>query len=83
MSVQFFTVREVAERLGISAWLVYEHCKKGRIAFYQFGATQRSIRISEEHLEEFINSRERASESVVRNRKKPPAPLEHLKLKRK
>jgi excisionase family DNA binding protein len=56
-------VREAAKKLEISTSLVYRLCQTGKLRHLRIGTGSRDlIRISDEHLEEFRRSCERAVE---------------------
>jgi excisionase family DNA binding protein len=46
------SVKQAAERLGVSAKLVYALCARGKIAHERHGLGRGTIRITEEALEE-------------------------------
>ena len=66
------TVKGAAERLGVSAKLVYALCAAGKIVHERHGLGRGTIRISEEALEEY---RGRAR---VEHGASTPVPLKHL-----
>ncbi len=66
------TVKQVAERLGVSASLVYELCARGRIRHSRIGFGRGTIRITEEALAEFLKGAE--AETAV----SALPPLRHL-----
>jgi excisionase family DNA binding protein len=66
------TVKEAAERLGVSAKLVYALCSKGKIVHERHGLGRGTIRITEEALDTY---RQRAR---VEYGNSAPAPLKHL-----
>jgi excisionase family DNA binding protein len=71
-------VREVAERLRVSATCVYQLIEQGRMACHRIGIGRGAIRVSEDDLEEFIDGcREKRNEGA----KLPPhsVRLRHLK----
>jgi excisionase family DNA binding protein len=47
------TVKQAAERLGVSAALVYALCAAGRIRHERYGLGRGTIRISAEAMEEY------------------------------
>lgn len=69
-------VREAAQRLEVSQATVYALVASGRLRCHRVGMGRGCIRISEEHLAEYL----RASEPVV-VRDPPPAPARRAKLK--
>jgi excisionase family DNA binding protein len=48
-------VREVAERLRVSATCVYQLIEQGKLACHRIGIGRGAIRVSAEDLEEFID----------------------------
>ena len=48
------TVKQVAERLGVSSSQVYALCSSGKLAHYRFGVGKGALRISEEQLAAFL-----------------------------
>lgn len=62
-------VPEVAERLGCSTSFVYNAIADGSLRHYRLGKGQGGIRVSEEHLEEYLQSVERGGQA------ESPAPL--------
>src|SRR5215469_9341732 len=50
---EMFSVKQAAERLGISAKLVYSLCAGGKIVHERHGLGRGTIRITEEALEEY------------------------------
>jgi excisionase family DNA binding protein len=72
-----FTPKQVAERVGVSASLVYEWCAQGLLRHYRFGGKSRRgcIRIEEKDLDDFLMS---CSHDTRRDN--TPPPLKHIKL---
>jgi excisionase family DNA binding protein len=72
------TVRQAAERLGISDSLVYEWCAEGLLPHYRFGGRGRRgrILIEETELEAFLANCRQERRQVV----KPIPPLRHIQL---
>jgi excisionase family DNA binding protein len=66
------SVKQAAERLGVSTKLVYALCAGGKIVHERHGLGRGTIRISEEALETY---RQRAR---VEHGATTPAPLKHL-----
>ena len=69
-----FTVKEVAERAGVSAGLVYDWIASGMLSHYRMGRSGRrgGIRVNEADLDAFLLTfRQGAAEPRAR---KPPAP---------
>lgn len=62
-------IPEVARRLNCSVAFVYEIVAEGRLRHYRLGKNQGGIRISEEHLQEYLWKAEHGGE--VRT---PPPP---------
>lgn len=56
MVSKIFTVDEAAEFLKVSPGYVQELMKNGELKFYRIGV--RAIRISQEHIEEYLKRRE-------------------------
>ncbi len=73
-------VKEVAERLEVSATTIYALVSDGKLRHYRVGQGRGCIRIAEEHLAEFLAGVERKAEPS------PPAAtgrrvkLKHLRL---
>ena len=57
-SVRSLSVKEVADRLGVSSITVYRHLRSGKLPFFKFGG---SIRVLERDLETFILIEKRKS----------------------
>ena len=69
-------VKQVAERMGISAALAYELVSKGKLTCFRIGLGRGSIRFSEEDVEAFLSSCRIESELI-----KPERPrLKHIRL---
>jgi excisionase family DNA binding protein len=66
------TVKQAAQRLGVSAKLVYALCAAGQIAHERHGLGRGTIRIPEDALEEY------RGRAAGRWPGPPPAPLRHL-----
>lgn len=71
-------VREVAERLRVSATCVYQLIEQGKLACHRIGIGRGAIRVSEGDLEEFIAGCRNDRNAGARM---PPHPirLKHLK----
>ena len=72
-------VKQVAERMGISAALVYVLVSKGKLTCFRIGLGRGSIRFSEEDVEAFeayLNSSRIESQLIKPERPK----LKHLRL---
>lgn len=69
-------VREAAQRLEVSQATVYALVASGKLRCHRVGMGRGCIRISEEHLAEYL----KASEPVVAQ-SPPPAPARKAKLK--
>lgn len=67
------TVKGVANRVGVSAGLVYDWIASGRLVHFRFGksAKRGAIRIAEADLDAFLQTLRRGAEPRV---SKPPAP---------
>lgn len=68
------TVKEAAERLGISPALVYALCKAGKLVHERYGLGRGTIRISEKALETY------QEQSRVEQPRPAPAQLKHIKM---
>jgi excisionase family DNA binding protein len=66
------TVKEAAERLGVSDKLVYALCAAGKIVHERYGLGRGTIRIPLEALEEY------RKKARVEHGAPTPAPLKHL-----
>jgi excisionase family DNA binding protein len=71
-------VKEAAERLEVSADTVYDLVKSGKLRHYRLGVGRGTIRISEEHLAEYLAGAESrpATAPIVRAR---PVKLRHFR----
>ena len=69
------TVKQVAERLGLSTSQVYALCASGKLPHHRFGVGKGALRISEEQLAAFLEA----------TKFKPPAAelpeLRHIQLR--
>jgi excisionase family DNA binding protein len=63
------TVKQIAERLSLSASQVYALCATGRLPHHRMGNGKGAIRVSEEQLAEFLEA----------TRFRPPAELPALR----
>ena len=75
--MRLLTVQESAARLGISATLVYQLCKEGKLPHSRFGAgtSRGTIRIAEEDLAAFAEA-----SKVGAQKQSDPVVLKHLRL---
>ena len=67
------TVKQVAERLGVSVSQVYSLCASGKLLHHRFSTGRGAIRVTEEQLAAFIEA----------TKVKPPADLpvlQHIRL---
>ena len=71
------TVREAAEKLGVSAGLVYGLCAAGQLRHERFGLGRGTIRISDEALGEYRN-RQTVGVRSKPGRSAPLVKLKHL-----
>jgi excisionase family DNA binding protein len=71
------TVSEVAERLGVSAALVYQLVAQGRLACYRIGLRRGAIRFDESDVDAYLQSCRVEPEE---RRRVPAARLRHIKL---
>jgi excisionase family DNA binding protein len=77
------TVKQAAERAGVSPGLVYEWCNCGMLPHLRLGrpGTRGGIRIEESDLAAFLASQKRKGRPVPPpSPKKPPIRLKHLGL---
>ncbi|MCR9200204.1 MAG: helix-turn-helix domain-containing protein [Planctomycetaceae bacterium] len=76
---QFLTVSAVAERLSVSASLVYQMIESGKLAHHRIGTGRGTIRISETDLESYLaeSHHELQPPATKRARK---ARLKHIRL---
>jgi excisionase family DNA binding protein len=58
------TVKQVAERLGVSISFVYAECSAGRLKHRRLGANKRMIRVTEEQLADYLAGADREGASV-------------------
>ena len=70
------SVKDAAQRLGVSPALVYALCSQGRIRHERHGLGRGVIRVSEDALEEYRRSREIGVAETV-----PPPDRSRVKLK--
>jgi excisionase family DNA binding protein len=73
-------VREAAQRLEVSPATVYALVASGRLRCYRVGMGRGSIRITEEHLAEYLKRAEPALPPVTTPARRPV--LRHLRLPR-
>lgn len=77
--MKFYTVQEVADRLGVVPATIYALCQKKVIPHVRVGTGRGAIRISEEGLEVYL-----AGAAVRQNDvglpPPPPTKLKHLKI---
>ena len=57
--INWFSVKEVAEQLGLNPQTVYRLIREGRLGCYKFA---RNVRIGKHHLDSYIRSAERSVE---------------------
>jgi len=77
------TVKQVAQKLNITAQSVYQLIQTGKLPIHRFGKGRGTIRISQEDLDQFIEScRHVASPQDVPHVSRPPRqpPLKHIRL---
>lgn len=74
--MKLVTVKQAAERIGVSDSLVYEWCANGLLKHYRFGGKGKrgKILIEEGELDSFLASRR------VEGNTTPPPPLKHITL---
>jgi excisionase family DNA binding protein len=77
--ISLLKVRDVAERLAISASSVYALVEAGRIACHRIGIGRGAIRIDERDLDAFLDACRTSPRSSPR-RKQPQPILKHLKI---
>ena len=81
MPKQFYTVKEVASRLNMSASSVYALVECGHLAFYRLGKRRGAIRISDEDLDSFLQGcRVGTSEPTKAPRQRRSRKLQHIRL---
>lgn len=78
--MKLLTVREAAERLGISTGLVYGLCARKRLRHERYGLGRGIIKIPEDAIDEFRRSVSVGEHDEQVPEPKPPAPikLKHL-----
>ena len=64
-----FTVKQTAERLGVSASLVYGLCSAGRLRHERYGLGRGTIRVPPDALDEY-----RRAQTVPANNRVGPTP---------
>ena len=77
------TVKQVAARLNIAPQSVYQLIQTGKLPVHRFGAGRGTIRISQQDLNQFIEScRQVASPQDVPKARRPvrQTPLKHIRL---
>ena len=74
------TVSQIAQRLQTSEAFVYARLADGSLRHFRLGSGQGGIRISEEQLQEFLDSRERGGQPRAPAPKVRPPKLKHLSL---
>jgi excisionase family DNA binding protein len=83
--VALFTVKQVAERLGVSPGLVYALCARKRIRHERHGLGRGKLLIPEDALEEYRRRQTVGAEPEGRAELPAPRPepvrLQHLRLK--
>jgi excisionase family DNA binding protein len=57
---RYLTVPEIAERLRVTEWTVYQWLRKGRLHGYQPGGRKGGWRVSDTDLRQFIAESRRA-----------------------
>lgn len=72
-------VRGAATRLEVSPATVYALVASGRLRCYRVGMGRGSIRIAEEHLQEYLEGAEPVARRITASAR--PASLKHLRLK--
>jgi excisionase family DNA binding protein len=77
--MKLLTVRQAAERLGVSPSLVYALCASKQLAHERHGLGRGKIVIPEEALEEYRRSQTVAAGEGT-GPSPPAAPLKHIKL---
>lgn len=55
---KLYTVKDVAERFGVSHRTVLNWINDGEIAFYRVGRERGVIRIGEHHIQEYLETRQ-------------------------
>ena len=74
-----FTVKEIAQRLRVSATCVYQLIERGKIACHRIGTGRGTIRISEEDLTAFLTSCREVSEELPKQLERTKQTLRHLR----
>lgn len=73
-----FRVKQVAERLTLSASKIYEMIESGELPHHRFGG---AIRVSEEQIVDYMNRTKRERTSAAPAKVAGPRPrLKHIKL---
>lgn len=73
--MNMLTVKQAAEKIGVSAGLVYGLCAAGKIRHERFGLGRGTIRIPDEAMDEFRQSCVQTGAERL-----APLPLKHLKM---
>jgi excisionase family DNA binding protein len=72
-----YTVKQVSERLGVSATLIYSLVSSGKLRCYRVGNGRGVIRISDEHVSAYLRETELEPEPVRSVRR---VKLKHIKI---
>ena len=65
------TVREAAERLGVSVWFCYAAIQRGELACRRIGIDGRLIRIEPDDLDAYLRAARVAQPRAVQRRTRP------------
>ncbi len=80
MNLKLMKISEVAARLSVSMSFVYARIADGSLPHYVLGNGQGAIRVSDEQIQEYLESRERGGEPP-HERSQPPSPAARVPLK--
>ena len=74
------TVKQVAERLTVSASCIYQLVETGRLSHHRIGVGRGAIRFSEQDIDDFLSDARQHSQQTGTAADPPRRILKHLKL---
>jgi excisionase family DNA binding protein len=80
-SMQLLKTAEVATRLNCSPSFVYDLIATGRLKHHRLGRGQGGVRVSEDQLQEYLQTTERGGAAGPRPAATPPVQLKYLSAK--
>jgi excisionase family DNA binding protein len=72
------TVKQVAERLNVSAATVYNLVVGGKLACHKIGVRRGTVRVSESQLADYLAATEQKKQRGAKPQKPAPVKLKHL-----